>query len=53
MGKIIELADRMTLGIIKKIHEEIKSIKERLKKLEDINSEILREDLNKKKIRKE
>ncbi len=47
MTEIINIGDKLNLGIIKTISREIREIKERVKKLEDMDNETLRNDLNK------
>ena len=47
MTEIINIGDKLNLGIIKTISREIRDIKNRLKKLEDNDDETLRNDLNK------
>ena len=47
MTEIINIGDKLNLGIIKTISREIRDIKNRLQILEDNDSEILRNDLNK------
>ena len=47
MTEIINIGDKLNLGIIKTISREIREIKNRLKTLEDNDSETLRNDLNK------
>ena len=47
MTEIINIGDKLNLGIIKTISREIREIKNRLKKLEDNDDETLRKDLNK------
>jgi hypothetical protein len=55
MAEIINIGDKLNLGIIKTISREIREIKERVKKLEEMDNETLREDMNKvvKEIREE
>ena len=55
MTEIINIGDKLNLGIIKTISREIREIKNRLQKLEDNDDETLRNDLNKvvKEIREE
>ena len=48
MTEIINIGDKLNLGIIKTISREIREIKNRLQKLEDNDDEILRDGLNKK-----
>jgi|TARA_R110000824_G_scaffold93901_2_gene227005 hypothetical protein len=47
MTEIINIGDKLNLGIIKTISREIRDIKNRLQILEDNDSETLRNDLNK------
>lgn len=47
MTEIINIGDKLNLGIIKTISREIREIKNRLQKLEDNDDETLRNDLNK------
>jgi len=47
MTEIINIGDKLNLGIIKTISREIREIKNRLQKLEDMDNETLRNDLNK------
>ena len=47
MPEIINIGDKLNLGIIKTISREIREIKNRLQKLEDNDDETLRNDLNK------
>ena len=47
MAEIINIGDKLNLGIIKTISREIREIKERVKKLEDMDNETLRKDMNK------
>ena len=47
MTEIINIGDKLNLGIIKTISREIREIKERVKKLEDMDNETFRNDLNK------
>jgi len=47
MAEIINIGDKLNLGIIKTISREIREIKERVKKLEEMDNETLREDMNK------
>ena len=47
MTEIINIGDKLNLGIIKTISREIREIKNRFQKLEDNDDETLRNDLNK------
>ena len=47
MTEIINIGDKLNLGIIKTISREIRDIKNRLQILEDNDDETLRNDLNK------